>query len=172
MIITIFSIIGYIFCGIVFTYLGRRFDKEGWKDDMAFTIVFLGFLWPLGIIVYSIYKTFSSFFKIIDNLFAKLDVILDTPRVKRIKIDKRIVGYSIDETNIVYPAFLRAIEAAPGKLVYRHFVDGTYEKANENELAQEAYAAFIRPQINNLLEISVKDQAEEFARQSREIKMT
>lgn len=96
------------------------FDKIG--------IVLYSIFWSICIPVHSIgaiiYILISSICGKTNSIFQKLDAILDAPPKE--KINKKIIGYSINEETITYPTLIRAQESG-AKRIYRHYADESHE---------------------------------------------
>jgi hypothetical protein len=115
-------------------------NLESWNKDVngdtrSGLVIVFGMLWIISDTLYITFKILDYLYQFVvggsNSLFTKLDSILDAPKVKKIKIDKRIVGYSLDEETIEFPTLIRAIENSNNKPIYRHFINQTWELVNK-----------------------------------------
>lgn len=148
------SIFGYLFGLFTTMYIVRRKNMMGWKiteykwgtNDYALAkqqwdktdIIVYSIFWAITVVITIIYQIIKNILILVcggtNSLFTKLDNILDAPRVKKIKIDKRIIGYSLDEENISFPSLIRAIEAAPEKPIFVHYIDNSHSIVEEDRI--------------------------------------
>ncbi len=132
----------------------KQLFKDEFFADKGILIAYSIF-WPITVVCHTICLSIYGIFQLIaggsNSLFVTLDKIIDylnTPRAKKIKIDKRIVGYSLDEVSPRYPFLIRAKEAAieykiSNQPIYIHYVDGTHEAVDQNRLKNVSKEEFI-----------------------------